>query len=115
MATERSLGRNAESRSRSNRALDPNDPDLYRRALPVCDDDTLAIAEGRALERSAKPLRERDRRQFDDPAVRDREDAILLTDAHRDTRPRRKLLGRELAGVLALAQDLGPIRECAHL
>src|SRR5438477_480270 len=44
-----------------------------------------------------------------------REKAILLADAHRDTCPCCELLGRELARILALAQDLGPVGERAHL
>src|SRR5439155_6153507 len=106
--------RSAASRSRWNE-LDPHSLDLRRCAFRVRDHHTFAVTERRAVERGAEPFRERDRGQLDDPAMRDREDTVLLTDAHRDTRPRRKLLGREFARVLALAQDLGPVRERAHL
>jgi hypothetical protein len=95
--------------------LDPHDLELRRRALRVRDDDALAVTERRALERNPQPLCERDGGQLDDPAVRDRENAILLTDPHRDTRPCRELLGRECARVFALAQDLSPVRQGAHL
>src|SRR5439155_15466971 len=45
----------------------------------------------------------------------DREDAILLSDAHRDAGPRRQLITRELSCILALAKHLSQVRERAHL
>src|SRR4029079_5995359 len=38
-----------------------------------------------------------------------------LADPHRDACPGRELLRREFPRVLPLAQDLGPVRESAHL
>src|SRR2546426_4054452 len=61
--------RNAASRSRSNENLDPHDLDLRRRAVRVRDHYPFEVAEGRAVERRAEPLRESKRGQFDDPAV----------------------------------------------
>src|SRR5205807_302363 len=98
-----------------NENLDPHDLDLRWFPVRVCDNDPFAITEGSAVERGAKALRESQSGQLDDPAVRHGEDAILFADAYRDARPGRELLGRELPRIFALAEDLGPVRECPHL
>src|SRR5712691_42 len=107
--------RNAASRSPSNEDLDPHDLDLRWRAVRVCDNDPFAVAERNAVERRTKALRKSEGGELDDPAVRDGEDAILLPDAHRDARPGRELLGRELPRVFTLAKNFGPVRERPHL
>src|SRR5437660_9359301 len=107
--------RSAASRSQSNENLDPHHLDLRRFPVRVCDNDPFAITERSAVEGGAKALRESQSGQLDDSALRHGEDAVLFADAYRDARPGRELVRRELPRIFALAEDLGPVRECPHL
>src|SRR5438309_4326568 len=107
--------RSAASRAQSNGNLGPHDLDLRRFPVRVGDNDPFAITERSAVEGGAKALRESQSGQLDDPAVRHGEDAVLFADAYRDARPGRELVRRELPRIFALAEDLGPVRECPHL
>src|SRR5207253_7269063 len=74
-----------------------------------------AVAERPSLEPRAEALREGERGELDDPAMRHGEHALAIAHALRDPRPRLQLLRGERARVLALAKDAAPVRERVHL
>ena len=80
----------------------------------VGDDRALEVRERRSVDRDAELVGERDDRQLDDPAVRDREDPFLRADPTGKARPRRELLVREVAGLGVRSQQGAPVGEGRH-
>jgi len=94
-----SFGRGRPSPRHLGRASGSQHLDRGRLTLRVCDPQTFAVSERRAPRSSPAASPSKDRGQIDDPAVRDREHALLLANARGDARPRRDLLVGELAPV----------------